>query len=124
MLLYRFDGPLFFANADVFRDDVTEAVVAADPPARWVVLDMEAVSDTDSTATQMLVELIADLSARDISVVFARLKAPVAAYLDRAGIGAAADPGRVFLEVDDAVEAFRGLTPGDSLGRLEGSDHE
>lgn len=111
MVLYRFDGPLFFANADVFREDVAEAVAEADPPVRWVVLDMEAVSDTDSTATQMLVELIADLSARDISVVFARLKAPVAAYLDRAGIGAAADPGRVFLEVDDAVEAFRSLTP-------------
>jgi SulP family sulfate permease len=111
MVLYRFDGPLFFANADVFRDDVSEAVATADPPARWVVLDMEAVSDTDSTATQMLVELMADLSAGEVIVVFARLKAPVAAYLDRAGIGAAADPGRVFLEVDDAVAAFRGLTP-------------
>jgi SulP family sulfate permease len=109
MVLYRFDGPLFFANADVFRDDVTEAVAAADPPARWVVLDMEAVSDTDSTATQMLVELLGDLAGRSITVVFARLKAPVAAYLDRAGIGAAADPGRVFLEVDDAVAAFRAL---------------
>jgi SulP family sulfate permease len=111
MVLYRFDGPLFFANADVFREDVSEAVAEANPPARWVVLDMEAVSDTDSTATQMLVELIADLSADDVTLVFARLKAPVAAYLDRAGIGAAADPTRVFLEVDDAVAAFRGLTP-------------
>ena len=62
MVLYRFDGPLFFANADVFRDDVTEAVAVADPPARWVVLDMEAVADTDSTATQMLVELLGDLA--------------------------------------------------------------
>jgi SulP family sulfate permease len=109
MVLYRFDGPLFFANADVFRDDVVAAVAAADPPARWVVLDMESIADTDSTATQMLVELLGDLGGRDMTVVFARLKAPVAAYLDRAGIGAAADPGRVFLEVDDAVAAFRAL---------------
>jgi len=46
-----------------------------------------------------------------VNVAFARLKAPVAAYLDRAGIGAAADPGRVFLEVDDAVAAFRRSSP-------------
>jgi SulP family sulfate permease len=109
MVLYRFDGPLFFANADVFRDDVTEAVAVADPPAKWVVLDMESIADTDSTATQMLVELLDDLGGRGITVVFARLKAPVAAYLDRAGIGAAADAARVYLEVDDAVAAFRAL---------------
>jgi len=111
MVLYRFDGPLFFANADVFRDDVTVAVAAAEPPARWVVLDMEGIADTDSTATQMVVELLGDLAGRGVTVAFARLKSPVAAYLDRAGIGAAADPGRVFLEVDDAVAAFHDLAP-------------
>ena len=109
MVLYRSDGPLFFANADVFRDDVVDAVAAADPPARWVVLDVETIADTDSTATQMLVELLGDLVGQGLTVVFARLKAPVAAYLDRAGIGTAADPARVFLEVDDAVAAFRAL---------------
>jgi MFS superfamily sulfate permease-like transporter len=107
MVLYRFDGPLFFANADIFRQDVADAVAATDPPARWVVLDLEAVGDTDSTATQMLVELLDDLESQGITVTFARLKAPVAAYLERAGIGAAMRPGRVFLEVDDAVAAFR-----------------
>ncbi len=63
VVVYRFDGPLFFANADIFRQDVTDAVAAADPPARWVVLDLEAVGDTDSTATQMLVELLGDLGS-------------------------------------------------------------
>jgi sulfate permease, SulP family len=109
MVIYRFDGPLFFANADVFRDDVIDAVGVAEPPASWVVLDMESIADTDSTATQMLVELLGDLAGRGVTVAFARLKTPVAVYLDRAGIGAAADPGRVFLEVDDAVAAFRAL---------------
>jgi sulfate permease, SulP family len=122
MVLYRFDGPLFFANADVFRDDVSEAVAAAAPPARWVVLDMEAVADTDSTATQMLVELLGDLGDRDVTVVFARLRAPVAAYLLRAGIPVSADSERVYLEVDDAVAAFRGLTPDQPPGRLRESD--
>jgi anti-anti-sigma regulatory factor len=70
------------------------------------VLDLEAVGDTDSTATQMLVELLDDLESQGITVTFARLKAPVAAYLERAGIGAAVRPDRVYLEVDDAVAAF------------------
>jgi sulfate permease, SulP family len=109
LVAYRFDGPLFFANADVFRDDVTEAVAAAEPPARWVVLDMESVADTDSTATQMLVELLGDVAGRGVTVAFARLKAPVAAYLERAGISATGGQARVFLEVDDAVAAFRAL---------------
>jgi MFS superfamily sulfate permease-like transporter len=109
MVLYRFEGPLFFANAGVFRDDVTAAVAAADPPARWVVLDMESVADTDSTATQTLVELLDDLGARGVTVVFARLKSPVAAYFGRAGIDAVTDPERVFMEVDDAVAAYRDI---------------
>jgi SulP family sulfate permease len=108
MVLYRFDAPLFFANAEVFRDDVIRAVATADPPARWVVLDMESVADTDSTATQMLVELFDDLAQRGVTVMFARLKSPVAAYLGRAGISESTDPGHVFLEVDDAVAAFSG----------------
>jgi SulP family sulfate permease len=109
LVVYRFDGPLFFANSDVFREDVTQAIAVAEPPARWVVLDMEAVADTDSTATQMLVELMGDLAASDITVVFARLKAPVAAYLDRAGVSVSADAEHSYLEVDDAVAAFRAL---------------
>jgi len=122
MVLYRFDSPLFFANSEVFRDDVTQAVEAADPPARWVVLDMEAVADTDSTATQMLGELLGDLGDRHVTVVFARLKAPVAAYLERAGLSVPGASGRVFLEVDDAVAAFRDITPGEEPAHFERSD--
>ncbi len=50
LVVYRFDAQLFFANAEVFRADVTDAVAAAEAPVRWVVLDMEAVADIDSTA--------------------------------------------------------------------------
>jgi MFS superfamily sulfate permease-like transporter len=123
-VLYRFDAPLFFANAEVFRDDVTRAVADAEPPARWVILDMEAVPDTDSTATQMLAELLEELAGRGVTVVFARLKAPVAAYLDRAGISVAARSARVYLEVDDAVAAFRRLAADEPTGAARGRSKE
>jgi SulP family sulfate permease len=113
MLLYRFDGPVFFANAEVFRTDVTDAVERAEPRVRWAVLDMESVADIDSSATQMLVELNQDLVERDVTLSFARLKAPLADYLTRAGMrvsaGVSAGSVPVFLEVDDAVAAFRAL---------------
>jgi MFS superfamily sulfate permease-like transporter len=111
MVLYRFDGPVFFANAEVLRADLTDAVAQAEAPVRWVVLDMEAVGDIDSSATQMLAELGQDLEEQGVALVFARLKGHVAAYLTRAGIGAPAGPVAVFLEVDDAVAAFRALQP-------------
>ena len=117
LVVYRFDAQLFFANAEVFRADVMDAVAAAEPHVRWVILDMEAVADIDSTATQMLQELQEDLAQRHVTLVFARLKGPVKAYLARARVGAAA----VYLEVDDAVAAFRGLAPGTSGAPESGS---
>jgi MFS superfamily sulfate permease-like transporter len=70
---------------------------------------MEGISDTDSSATQVLEDLGLDLAERGVKLAFARLKAPVAAYLIRAGIGAPVGTIPVFLEVDDAVAAFRAV---------------
>jgi SulP family sulfate permease len=111
IVLYRFDAPLFFANAEVLRDDILAAVAAADPPARWIVIDMESVSDVDSTATEMLLELAEDMRCRGIGLALARLKGPVAEYLERAGLFDALGRERVYLEVDDAVAALRSVTP-------------
>ena len=111
IVLYRFDAPLFFANADVLRDDISDAVAASDPPARWVVLDMESVSEVDSTATEMLLEVVQDLRAGGIGLALARLKGPVADYLERAGLFEAVGRERVYLEVDVAVAALRSVTP-------------
>ena len=115
IVLYRFDAPLFFANAEVLRDDilaaVAAAVAAADPPARWIVIDMESVSDVDSTATEMLLELTEDMRRSGIGLALARLKGPVAEYLERAGLFDAVGREQVYLEVDDAVAALRMVTP-------------
>jgi sulfate permease, SulP family len=111
IVLYRFDAPLFFANSDVLRDDISVAVATADPPARWVLIDLESVSDVDSTATEMLLELAEDLRSRGIGLALARLKGPVAEYLDRASLFDAVGRERVYLEVDDAVAALREEAP-------------
>jgi SulP family sulfate permease len=108
LLIYRFDGPLFFANAQLLADDIQAAVATgvAPVPVRWVVIDAESISEVDSTGAAMLGDLVDDLRGRGITLVLARLKAPVAAYLSRAGVMEKVGAGRVHLEVDDAVAAF------------------
>ncbi len=64
LLLYRFDAPLFFANAEVFRDRVRERIAEADEPVRWVVIAAEPITDVDTTAAAMLDELQEELDRR------------------------------------------------------------
>ena len=59
LVVYRFDGPLFFANAQLLADDIEAAVAegAAPEPVRWVVIDAESIGDVDSTGAGMLADL-------------------------------------------------------------------
>ena len=86
LVLFRWDAPLFFANADLFRGRVRRAIGAADPPARWVVVAAEPVTDVDSTAADMLQELEDELEARGIELGFAEMKDPVKDRLMRYGL--------------------------------------
>ena len=63
LVLYRFDAPLFFANADVFRDRIRERIASAEGPVRWVVVAAEPITDVDTTAAAMLDALEAELAA-------------------------------------------------------------
>jgi hypothetical protein len=38
LVLFRWDAPLFFANAEVFADEVREAIASSPTPVRWVVV--------------------------------------------------------------------------------------
>jgi SulP family sulfate permease len=106
LMIYRIDDELFFANAAFFVRDVTARVVSADPPATALVLDMEGVSDIDTTAVQQLDELLEDLDTAKVEVAFARVRQPVLQMFDRAGITDRVGGDAVFLEVDDAVSHF------------------
>jgi len=108
LVIYRFDAPLFFANAQLLSDDVTAALAegVAAAPVRWVVLDAESIGDVDSTGAAVLADLADDLHERGITFALARLKTPVAAYLARAGVMEKVGAERVYVEVDDAVAAF------------------
>ena len=106
LVIYRFDAPLFFANAKTFRDEV-KRIAAAEPPPRWIVIAAEPVTDVDTTASDVLEDLDEELNARGISLVFAELKDPVRGKIERYGLTRTIDPAHFFPTVGAAVEAFR-----------------
>ena len=111
LVVYRYDAPLFFANADDFRDRVLAAVAAETTPVEWVVLNMEANVEIDLTATDMLEDLRAELASRGIVLALARVKQDLAVYLERAGLLQQIGADHVFPTLPTALEGFRLAPP-------------
>ena len=108
-MIYRFDAPLFFANAKTFRDEVRR-LARADPPPAWILIAAEPVTDVDTTASDMLEDLDEALNAQGISLVFAELKDPVRRKIERYGLTRTIDPHHFFPTIEAAVAAFRDET--------------
>jgi len=106
LALYRFDAPLFFANASHFRRSVRAIIANAEPPVSWFVVCGEPITDIDSTAGQMLEDLHEELDARGIELAFAELKDPVKDRLKRYELyGRIGDPA-FFPTIGTAVAAY------------------
>jgi MFS superfamily sulfate permease-like transporter len=106
LLLFRWDAPLFFANADLFRTRVLDLVETAEVPVRWVVIAVEPITDVDSTAAEMLGELDKQLAARRAELAFAEMKDPVKDRLARYGLEKEIGRELFFPTIGVAVKAF------------------
>jgi high affinity sulfate transporter 1 len=105
LLLYRFDAPLFFANAATFRRRLLE-VRAAEPELRWIVVAAEAMTDVDVTAGSVLRELLDELGSTGVTLAFAELKDPVRDRLRRYGLEERIGVDRFFPTLGTAVDAY------------------
>jgi high affinity sulfate transporter 1 len=83
LLLFRWDAPLFFANAELFQECLLKAVDESSTPVRRIVVAAEPVTSIDVTSADMLRELIQILGERDIELHFAEMKDPVRDKLRR-----------------------------------------
>jgi high affinity sulfate transporter 1 len=106
LVLFRWDAPLFFANAEDFRERVEEAVREAGEPTRWVVVAAEPVTDIDMTAADMLADLLTVLEAGGTRLLFAELKDPVKDRLRRYGLLERIGDDAFFPTVGTAVSAY------------------
>ena len=83
LVLFRWDAPLFFANAEEFADEVRQAIASSPTPVRWVVVAAEPITDLDTTAADVLKELDGELATEGIDLRFAEMKDPVKDRLKR-----------------------------------------
>ena len=106
LVLFRWDAPLFFANAEFFRERALEAVALAPGDARWLVIAAEPVTSVDVTAADVLAELDETLQASGVNLCFAELKDPVKDKLKRFGLFARFGAGRFFPTIGEAVATY------------------
>ena len=106
LLIIRWSAPLFFANANQFRDRIRELVKASTPPPRWVLVAAEPITDIDTTAGSMLTDLDLELNAAGIHLAFAELQSGVRDMIVKYGLLETIDEGHLYRSVSEAVEAY------------------
>ena len=106
LIVYRFDAPLFFPNAEFFRERVL-ALVDAERSLEWFVVNAEAFTYVDATAIDALRQLHADLAGRGVVLAFARLKGRQQEIFEQTGLTEQIGRDRFFPTVRASVDAFR-----------------
>jgi MFS superfamily sulfate permease-like transporter len=106
LVLFRWDAPLFFANAELFRQRVLDAVASSATPVHWLVVGAEPITSVDVTSADVLGELDATLRAAGIEMCFAEMKDPVKDKLKRFGLFATLGEERFIATVGEAVRHY------------------
>jgi sulfate permease, SulP family len=107
LVVYRYDAPLFFANAEDFRTRAMAAVDDNPDPVQWFVLNSEANVDVDLTALDALEQLREDLEARGIVFAMARVKQDLRVMLEAAGLLDKIGEDHIYPTLPTAVDAYR-----------------
>jgi MFS superfamily sulfate permease-like transporter len=111
LVLFRWDAPLFFANAEYFSQCIQEAIAGSPSPVRRVVVTAEPITSVDVSSADVLTELDRTLQERGIELCFAELKDPVKDKLKRFGLFAEFGERRFFATNASAVEDFLNKAP-------------
>jgi high affinity sulfate transporter 1 len=107
LVMFRWDAPLFFANAELFNERALEAVARSPTPVSWLVIAAEPVTSVDVTAADALSELDDTLERAGIELCFAEMKHPVQDKLKRFGIFKRLGEENFFPTLGQAVGAYR-----------------
>jgi high affinity sulfate transporter 1 len=108
LVIYRFDGPLMFANANTFKGEVRH-LAKGEPPPRWIIIAAEPITSIDTTAADMLEEIDGELDAKGIRLVFAELKDAVRLEMRTYGFDWLTDRDAFYPTIGNAVRAYRRL---------------
>jgi high affinity sulfate transporter 1 len=111
LVLFRWDAPLFFANAELFHERALDAVASSPTPVRWLVVAAEPVTSVDVTAADAVCELAETLHAAGIDLRFAEMKDPVKDKLKRFGLFTRFGERSFFATVGEAVSTYLAAHP-------------
>jgi MFS superfamily sulfate permease-like transporter len=106
LVLFRWDAPLFFANAELFSARIRDAVARSPTPVRTIVVAAEPVTSIDVTAADIVCELNEALRASGIEMCFAEMKDPVKDKLKRFGIFTHFGEKKFFATIEEAVSGY------------------
>ena len=106
LVVFRYDAPLCFANANDFLTRALDAVKRQPEPVEWLLLNAEAIVEVDLTAADALGALHDELSRRGVVLAMARVKHPLRNQLERIGLVTHIGPERLFPTLPVALEAF------------------
>jgi sulfate permease, SulP family len=111
LVIYRFDAPLFYANANRFSEEVRMLAASAPSPLHWLIVDAGAITHVDFTAARVVRDVQKDLSADGTGLVFAHVQSDLKPDLDRHHLTEAIGPRRIFDSLHGALAALRGSGP-------------
>lgn len=106
LVIYRYDAPLFFANAVNFQRRALAVIEAETTPVEWFVINTEAIVEIDVTAADVLVELYETLRKRGITLALARVKQDLYAQLQRSGLLELIGAEHIFFTLPSAIDGF------------------
>jgi MFS superfamily sulfate permease-like transporter len=108
VLVYRWEAPLFFANAGIFREQLRHHVRQRRP--RWVVLQCEAITDIDVTAADMLERFDRELNEVGVHVAFVELRSRLQDVVCRYGLFQTLDRDHLYGSIEEALVAIDAAT--------------
>ena len=115
-MLFRWDAPLFFANAELFAQRVQSAVAASPTVATQIIVAAAPITSVDVTSADALEELDDKLRAANVKLCFAELKDPVKDKLKRFGLFTRFGEERFFPTIEFAVSDYLGPSRSNSAG--------
>ena len=114
LLIVRLDAPLFFANANVARTQISQLVATSDPPPRAVLFDISSSSTLDISSIDMLKTLLKSLETKRVKVLLTQVRGPVRDKLRVSGLMESIGEDNVYMSVDSGVRAFLNHQPAES----------
>jgi MFS superfamily sulfate permease-like transporter len=114
LVVYRYDSPLFFANARNFHRRALAAVDAQPEPVRWFLLNMESNVEVDITALDAVEALRRELTERGVVFALARVKQDLLDQLRAFGLAGSVGAGHIFPTLPTAVAAYQQWSDGEA----------